>query len=142
MAECPILYLTTLDRKGRRFPSSSLALTLSNISHYCFTSRSGGSMSPQLPSHVESLAQAIIITCVVGPVLSAIIVGIRVWTRLYVTRNIGWDDYASLITLPFCIGFSVVIGISTRYGMGLHLRDVRTSRRSFLAVHVRRSIVP
>ena len=82
-------------------------------------------MSPQLPAHVPSRAHAIIITCVIGPIVSTAIVSTRVWTRVVVTRNLGWDDYAAMVTLLFCIGFSVVLGISTRYGMGLHLWDVR-----------------
>lgn len=81
-------------------------------------------MSPQLPNHVPSRAHDIIIACIVGPIVATIIVGIRVWTRIAVTHNLGWDDYATMVTLPFCIGFSVVLGVSTRFGMGLHLWDV------------------
>lgn len=82
-------------------------------------------MSPQLPTHVPSRAHDIIVACIIGPIVSTIIVGIRVWTRVFVTHNLGWDDYAAVITLPFCIGFSIVLGLSTQYGMGLHLKDVR-----------------
>lgn len=81
-------------------------------------------MSPQLPQHVPSLAHDIIITCVVCPIVTAIIVCIRVWTRIFVTHNLGWDDYAAMVTLLFSIIFSVVLGVSTRYGMGLHLGDM------------------
>lgn len=84
-----------------------------------------GQMSPKLPEHVSSRAHDIIITCVICPIVATVIVYIRVWTRIVVTRNLGWDDYAAIVTLLFCIGFSVVLGISTRYGMGLHLYDVR-----------------
>ena len=89
-------------------------------------------MSPQLPTHVPSLAHAIIITCVVCPIVSAIIVCIRVWTRIVVTHNLSWDDYAAMVTLLFCISFSVVLGVSTRFGMGLHLWDVRFNLRESL----------
>lgn len=82
-------------------------------------------MSPQLPENVSSRAHAIIITCVIGPIVATVIVFIRVWTRVFVTRNLGWDDYAAMVTLLFCICFSVVLGTSTLYGMGLHLQDVR-----------------
>lgn len=84
-------------------------------------------MAPNLPQGVPSRAQDIIIACIIGPIVSAIIVFIRVWTRIVVTRNVGWDDYTAIITLFFCIGFSVVLGMSTRYGMGLHSYDVRPS---------------
>lgn len=81
-------------------------------------------MSPRLPENVPSWAHDIIITCVIVPILSIIVVAIRVWTRIFVTRNLGPDDYAAMVTLVFCIGFSVVLGVSTEFGMGLHLRDV------------------
>jgi len=91
-------------------------------------------MSPKLPEHVQSRAHDIIIACVIGPLVATIIVGIRVWTRVVVTHNLGRDDYAAIVTLPFCIGFSVVLGISTLYGMGLHLRDVSSSLDSLFHV--------
>lgn len=88
-------------------------------------------MSPQIPPNVPSRAGDIIITCIVCPIIATIIVSIRVWTRVVVTRNLGWDDYAAMITLLFCISFSVVLGISTRFGMGLHSWDVRLNSESF-----------
>ena len=84
-------------------------------------------MSPRLPENVPSWAHDIIITCIIGPLVSAVFVAIRVWTRIVVTRNLGPDDYAAMVTLLFCVGFSVVLGVSTRFGMGLHLRDVSSS---------------
>lgn len=81
-------------------------------------------MSPQLPQRVSSRAPDIVTACVIGPVVASIFVFIRVWTRVFVTHNLGCDDYVALITLLFCICFSVVLGISTEYGMGLHTYDV------------------
>ena len=96
-----------------------------------------GEMSPQLPDHVSSRAHDIIIACVVGPIVSTIIVSIRIWTRVVVTHNLGWDDYAAIVTLSACIGFSCVLGISTKYGMGLHLKDVRFIPESLFPSHCR-----
>ena len=87
-------------------------------------------MSPRLPENVPSWAHDIIITCTIGPIVSALIVAIRVWTRIFVTRNLGPDDYAAMVTLLFCVAFSVVLGVSTRFGMGLHLKDVRSTSHS------------
>ena len=84
-------------------------------------------MPPRLPENVPSWSHDIIITCAIGPIVSSIIVAIRVWTRIYVTRNLGADDYAAMMTLLFCIAFSVVLGVSTQFGMGLHLRDVSST---------------
>jgi len=81
-------------------------------------------MAPQLPQHVPTQAHNIVIACVIGPIIASIFVAIRVWTRTVVTHNIGWDDYAAIVTLLSCIGFSVVLGVSTQYGMGLHKSDV------------------
>ena len=83
-------------------------------------------MAPQLPRHVHSQAHNIITACIIGPIVASIFVFIRVWTRLSITHNIGKDDYAALITLISCICFSIVLGISTHYGMGLHRWDVRS----------------
>ena len=92
-------------------------------------------MSPQLPEHVPSLAHAIVITAIIVPILSTIVVLIRVWTRIVVTHNLGWDDYAAMVTLLFCISFSVVLGVSTMFGMGLHLRDVSLSSEHLFPGH-------
>ncbi|KAF6235788.1 hypothetical protein HO173_005983 [Letharia columbiana] len=43
--------------------------------------------------------------------------------RSRIIRAIGWEDYAALITLPFCIAYGTLLGVSTRYGMGLHAWD-------------------
>ena len=93
-------------------------------------------MPPRLPENVPSWAHDIIITCAIGPIVSSIIVAIRVWTRIYVTRNLGADDYAAMMTLLFCIAFSVVLGVSTQFGMGLHLRDVSPNFRLSLTNHL------
>lgn len=81
-------------------------------------------MPPQLPQNVPSRAHEIIVTCIVCPLVATIFVAIRVWTSIVVTRNLGCDDYAAIITLFFCIAFSIVLAISTQYGMGLHLYDM------------------
>ena len=86
-------------------------------------------MFPRSPQNVPSWAHDIIITCIIGPLVATIFVLIRVWTRIFVTHNIGWDDYAAIITLFLCISFSVVLGVSIQYGMGLHLYDVRFASR-------------
>ena len=90
-------------------------------------------MAPQLPEHVPSLAHGIIITCIVCPIVATAIVFIRIWTRVAITHNPGCDDFAAMVTLGFSIAFSAVLGTSTRYGMGLHSKDVSThnSSRSF-----------
>lgn len=84
-------------------------------------------MSSELPTGVPSRAHEIIVTIVVCTVLSTIFVAIRFFTRYFVNRAIGWDDYAALATLPFVIAYGTLLGINTRYGMGLHEKDMSES---------------
>ena len=88
----------------------------------------------------------IVLVCIVAPVFSSLFAAIRVWTRIFILRSIGWDDCklphhshlktslslntdAAIITLvmltpafahcsllmrskqPFCIAFSVLVGL-------------------------------
>ena len=70
------------------------------------------------------MAPEIIATVIVCSSLATIFVAFRIYTRLCINRSTGWDDYAALIALPFCIVYSVVLTISTRHGVGLHTRDL------------------
>jgi len=80
-------------------------------------------MAASLPTGVPSRANEIIATAITCSILSTVFVAIRIYTRSQINRAIGWDDYAALITLPFCIAYGVLLSISTRYGMGLHAWD-------------------
>ena len=81
-------------------------------------------MAASVPKGVPSRAGKIIATAIISSILSTIFVALRIYTRSHINRAIGWDDYAALITLPFCIAYSILIGISTRHGMGLHAWDL------------------
>ena len=80
-------------------------------------------MSGDLPTGVQSRAHEIIVACIVCSIFSVIFVAIRAYTRYFVNRSVGLDDYAAFITLPLSIVYSVLIGLSTRHGMGLHEID-------------------
>lgn len=81
-------------------------------------------MTVALPTGVESRAHEIIITIISCTVLSFLFVVLRLLTRIFVSRAVGWDDYVALVTLPFVITYGVLLGINTRYGMGLHEKDM------------------
>ena len=49
-----------------------------------------------------SRVHAIIMTCVVAPIIASLFVLLRVWTRFFVSRLIGWDD----CLLPLVFGDS------------------------------------
>ncbi|KAF6237426.1 hypothetical protein HO173_004316 [Letharia columbiana] len=73
----------------------------------------------------------IVVVCIVAPIFSSLFAAIRIWTRIFITHSIGRDDYASLVTLPFCIAFSVLVGLGTNYGFGWHTADVPPDRFVF-----------
>ena len=80
-------------------------------------------MVSDLPTGVPSRAHEIVVACIVCSIFSVIFVTIRLYTRYFVNRSVGSDDYVALITLPLCIAYGVLIGISTQHGMGLHEAD-------------------
>lgn len=80
-------------------------------------------MVDSVPTGVSSRAHQIITTAIACSVLSTIFVASRIYTRSRINRALGWDDYTALLTLPFCVAYAVLVGISTRYGMGLHAWD-------------------
>lgn len=40
----------------------------------------------------SSQQHAIVVVCIVSPIVSSLFVAIRVWTRAFVSSSIGWDD--------------------------------------------------
>ena len=83
-------------------------------------------MTSTIPKGVPSRANEIIATAVSFSLLSTTFIALRMYTRLRIIRTTGLDDYAAAITLPFCIAFSVLLCIATRYGLGLHSSDLPT----------------
>ena len=81
-------------------------------------------MSANLPTGVPSRAHEIVVTCIVCSILSTVFVLVRTYTRCFINRSLGWDDYIAIITLPFSIAYGVLIGVSTLHGMGLHEVDM------------------
>lgn len=75
------------------------------------------------PTGVPSRAPQIIESSIVCSILSTIFVALRLYTRFRVQHAISWDDYAALITLPFCVALAALLAVSTRYGAGLHVWD-------------------
>ena len=86
-------------------------------------------MTSDLPAGVPSRAPEIILTCIVCSILSTIFVLIRIYTRCFINRSLGWDDYVALVTLPFCVAYGALIGVSTQHGMGLHQHDLTSAMK-------------
>ena len=73
---------------------------------------------------IPTRAPGVVASAIVAPTVASIFIGIRIYTRLYITRSVGRDDYVALCTLPFSIFYSILLGIGTRYGIGLHAWDL------------------
>ena len=66
---------------------------------YCLTDRSGTMVINTDPS---SQQHTIVIVCIVSPIISSIFVAIRLWTKSFITRSVGWDD-CKLLCLCFLV---------------------------------------
>ena len=82
-----------------------------------------------LPTSVLSGAHQIIATAITCSVLSTFFVAARIYTRSRINHAIGWDDYIALATLPLCIACGVLLGIASRYGIGVHAWDIPSDLR-------------
>ena len=75
------------------------------------------------PTNVETRGPSIEAVAIFFPILAAIFVALRTYTRLYVVRWFGVDDWVTVATLVVSIVYSVCIGIATHHGMGMHSAD-------------------
>ncbi|KAH7034021.1 hypothetical protein B0J12DRAFT_679791 [Macrophomina phaseolina] len=71
-----------------------------------------------------SLAPIVLITNICFPLTSALFVTLRLYTTGFVTRTVGIDDYAIIISWFSACVASSVNSLLTRYGLGRHLWDV------------------
>ncbi|GAP92805.1 putative integral membrane protein [Rosellinia necatrix] len=84
----------------------------------------------QLPVDPESLphdnrAHVLIIVVVVVLSIASISVGLRIYTRAYLLKQIGLDDYLSLLALLMAFATGVSQCINTRNGLGKHSWDLK-----------------
>ncbi|KAL4881779.1 hypothetical protein BJY04DRAFT_217845 [Aspergillus karnatakaensis] len=56
--------------------------------------------------------------------LSTLMVGIRLYTRVTVTRKPGWDDFFIALSLASAIVCSALVEIAVSYGLGKHMADI------------------
>ncbi|KAL8868803.1 MAG: hypothetical protein Q9174_004741 [Haloplaca sp. 1 TL-2023] len=72
------------------------------------------------PNGDENRQGGITITAYLVTVLASIIVALRMATRIWIVRNVGWDDYTILFaTIGIIIGCPLVI-VQVHYGFGRH----------------------
>ena len=75
------------------------------------------------PPNVETRGPAIQVVCIVFPIVAAIFVALRSYTRVRIVRWFGADDWVAVATLVTSIAYSVCIAIDTHHGMGMHIWD-------------------
>ncbi|KAH9434614.1 hypothetical protein MCOR02_006609 [Pyricularia oryzae] len=71
-------------------------------------------------SRVAEIYSAVII-CLIAV---TVVVLARIYTRLFVVRTFGLDDWTAAISLPFTVACGVVVGVNIKYGSGRHIWTV------------------
>ncbi|KAL8993933.1 MAG: hypothetical protein Q9169_005968 [Polycauliona sp. 2 TL-2023] len=78
------------------------------------------SPAPPSPNGDENRQGGILITTFVVTVLASIAVALRMATRIWIVKNVGWDDYTILFaTIGIIIGTGLVV-VQVHYGFGRH----------------------
>ncbi|OSS52702.1 hypothetical protein B5807_02425 [Epicoccum nigrum] len=57
-------------------------------------------------------------------VLSSVFIVLRIYTRYYLIRSLGWDDFMMVINLIIFIAFIATISIGISYGVGKKTEDI------------------
>ena len=61
-------------------------------------------------------------------VLASLLVFLRIYTRAWISKSLGWDDYTSIISLLLDIPFCVGLLLTPLYGAGHHAWDVQLKK--------------
>ncbi|KAK2002933.1 hypothetical protein LX36DRAFT_567286 [Colletotrichum falcatum] len=56
--------------------------------------------------------------------VSAFVLALRLGTRYWIVRRVGWDDYAAVCLLLSISGCGASIALMTRYGLGRHQQTI------------------
>ncbi|KAH7066270.1 hypothetical protein BKA63DRAFT_158866 [Paraphoma chrysanthemicola] len=57
-------------------------------------------------------------------VIATIFIALRLYTRHYIIRNIGWDDVLTVVNLITLIGYAGCISVGINYGVGRKTVDI------------------
>ncbi|KAH7337358.1 hypothetical protein BKA66DRAFT_435411 [Pyrenochaeta sp. MPI-SDFR-AT-0127] len=82
--------------------------------------------------------QAAVVISGISVGLATITVLLRLWTRYFIVRCLGIEDYCIILALICAIGLTICIGIQAEYGMGEHIwtltpNDISNSLKAFWA---------
>src|SRR4051794_27963771 len=73
-----------------------------------------------------SHGRSIFIACLVFPLISLIFLLLRLYCRTTLLNNLGWrrsfglDDAAAIFTFCSIVAFSILMGLATHHGFGMH----------------------
>ncbi|KAK3942479.1 hypothetical protein QBC46DRAFT_309058 [Diplogelasinospora grovesii] len=81
-------------------------------------------ITPNFVNPSESIAGRLILTAAIFPAFTVPIVILRLYTSGFIVRRWHADDYLIAVALIFAIANSVISGIQTENGAGLHIWDV------------------
>ncbi|KAI4183467.1 MAG: hypothetical protein LQ346_006323 [Caloplaca aetnensis] len=78
------------------------------------------SSGPPTPNGDENRQGGILGTTIVVTILASVVVALRMATRIWIVRNVGWDDYTILCaTIGIIMGCGLVV-VQVHYGFGRH----------------------
>ncbi|KAL2869522.1 uncharacterized protein BJX67DRAFT_332657 [Aspergillus lucknowensis] len=66
--------------------------------------------------------------------VSLLVVGIRLYTRVIVTRRPGWDDFFIALSLASALVCSALVQVGIHYGLGRHTTDITDPEHRVQAV--------
>ncbi|MCJ1262134.1 hypothetical protein MMC22_002004 [Lobaria immixta] len=68
----------------------------------------------------QNRGPSVVALLIVLTVISTIIVMLRIYSRLFVRRGLGWDDGMMLVAVIFSIAFAAANFVHVKYGYGRH----------------------
>lgn len=83
-----------------------------------------------IPNYKDPITfgNAALIVNIIFMSLSVPVVALRIWTRAYMRRWLGWDDFWCVVGLIFAVGFSVATILADYvYGSNVHIWDIQIS---------------
>ncbi|KAI3329233.1 hypothetical protein HD806DRAFT_482265 [Xylariaceae sp. AK1471] len=72
----------------------------------------------------DNRAHVLVIVVVILLSIATLSVGLRIYTRVCLLKQVGADDYLSLLALGLAIATGISQCINTRYGLGKHVWDL------------------
>ncbi|KAF2496333.1 hypothetical protein BU16DRAFT_609132 [Lophium mytilinum] len=81
--------------------------------------------TPPIPNYPnENAGPTILATCGTVTALALITLAIRLFVRIRMIRNVGWDDYTMIVAVALCItGFFHIVP-EVAYGAGKHINHI------------------